>query len=56
MSDLEKVVQWALKMGFSTGHASTLEDLLDEIEFNITEMAEDWRLEMKELRETNEDL
>jgi len=31
MTDLEKVVQFAIKHGFSTGHADNVDDLLSEL-------------------------
>ena len=35
---LEQVVAWALGLGFATGHANTLDDLLNEIKFQIKEL------------------
>ena len=35
---LEKLVLWALNQGFSTGHAETIETLLDEISLDIAEL------------------
>ena len=35
---LEILVQWAIKQGFSTGHADNIESLLEEIELDIVEL------------------
>ena len=35
---LEKVVLWALNQGFATGHADTIESLLEEISLDIAEL------------------
>ena len=35
---LEKIVQWALNQGFSTGHADNIDSLLDEISLDIAEL------------------
>ena len=35
---LDQLVMWAIKQGFSTGHADTIESLLSEIELDIAEM------------------
>lgn len=34
----EHIVLWALNLGLSTGHAETIDDLLDEIGEQIVEM------------------
>ena len=39
-SQLEKVVLWAIKQGFATGHADNIESLLSSIELDIKELRE----------------
>jgi hypothetical protein len=36
--DLKKVIRFALANGFSTGHAKTLDDLLEELTWQIKEL------------------
>jgi len=38
VSDLDKVVDWALSLGFATGHADALDDLLEEVGNEIKEL------------------
>lgn len=38
MSDMEKVAQWMLKNGFATGHGDTLDDLLEELTWQVKEL------------------
>jgi len=38
--DREKLVQWMISKGYSTGHGDTTEDLLKELEWQIRERAE----------------
>ena len=35
---LQKLCEWAIKMGFSTGHADTVDDLLEELTWQIEEL------------------
>ena len=35
---LEQLVKWAIEMGFSTGHADTVEELLEELTWQIEEL------------------
>ena len=44
-NDLEKVVKWALGLGFSTGHADNLDMLLEEIGWQVKELRERGRKE-----------
>ena len=37
MSDKEKLAQWMIRQGYATGHGDTMEDLLEELEWQITE-------------------
>ena len=39
MTDKEKLAQWMIERGYSTGHGNTVEDLLKELEWQI---AENW--------------
>ena len=39
MSDKEKLAQWMTKKDYSTGHADSMEDLLQELDWQI---AENW--------------
>ena len=39
MSDKEKLAQWMIKKGYATGHGDTIEDLLNELDWQI---AENW--------------
>ena len=44
--ELEQVVKWALEQGFSTGHADTLEDLLEEVGEQVQDLRKEiisWR-------------
>ena len=38
-SDKEKLAQWMIKKGYATGHGDTIEDLLQELDWQI---AENW--------------
>ena len=40
MSDKEKLAQWMIKKGLATGHGDTIEDLLQELEWQIAEKQE----------------
>ena len=37
MSDKEKLAQWVIQRGYATGHGDTIEDLLQELEWQIAE-------------------
>ena len=37
MSDKEKLAQWMIKKGYATGHGDTIEDLLNELDWQIAE-------------------
>ena len=37
MSDKEKLAQWMIEKGYATGHGDTIEDLLQELEWQIAE-------------------
>ena len=37
MSDKEKLAQWMIRSGYATGHGDTIEDLLNELDWQITE-------------------
>ena len=39
MSDKEKLAQWMIAKGYATGHADSMEDLLQELDWQI---AENW--------------
>lgn len=39
MSEREKVAAWMIERGYATGHGDTIEDLLQELEWQI---AENW--------------
>jgi len=39
-AEREKVAQWVISKGYSTGHGDTTEDLLKELEWQIRERAE----------------
>ena len=39
MSDKEKLAQWMIRSGYATGHGDSVEDLLQELEWQI---AENW--------------
>ena len=39
MVDKEKLAQWMIEKGYATGHGDTIEDLLQELEWQI---AENW--------------
>ena len=39
MSDKEKLAQWMIRSGYATGHADSVEDLLQELDWQI---AENW--------------
>ncbi len=36
--DLERLVRWAIDLGLATGHADTVQDLLDHVGEQIREM------------------
>ena len=40
MSDKEKLAQWMIEKGYATGHGDTIEDLLQELEWQIAEKQE----------------
>jgi hypothetical protein len=44
-AEREKVAQWMIEKGYATGHGDTIEDLLKELEWQITERmkSEGWR-------------
>jgi len=37
MSDKEKLAQWMIQRGYATGHGDSMEDLLNELEWQIAE-------------------
>jgi len=37
MSDKEKLAQWMIERGYATGHGDTIEDLLNELDWQIVE-------------------
>ena len=37
MSDKEKLAQWMMAKGYATGHGDTIEDLLQELDWQIEE-------------------
>jgi hypothetical protein len=37
MSDREKLAQWMMQRGYATGHGDTLEDLLQELDWQIAD-------------------
>jgi len=37
MSDKEKVAQWMIQHGYATGHGDTIEDLLNELSWQIVD-------------------
>lgn len=37
MSDKEKLAQWMMQRGYATGHGDTLEDLLQELDWQIAD-------------------
>ena len=37
MSDKEKLAQWMIKKGYATGHGDSVEDLLNELDWQIRE-------------------
>jgi len=37
MSDKEKLAQWMIQRSYATGHGDTLEDLLQELEWQIAD-------------------
>jgi len=37
MSDKEKLAQWMIRSGYATGHGDTIEDLLQELDWQIAE-------------------
>ena len=39
-NDIEKLAQWMMERGYATGHADTIEDLLQELDWQIREQAE----------------
>ncbi len=38
--DREKLAQWMISKGYSTGHGDTIEDLLKELEWQIAEFVD----------------
>ena len=36
--NLEKIVKWSMGLGFATGHADSIDDLLSELEWQIKEV------------------
>ncbi len=47
MDNLEALVEWAMKRGFSTGHADTQMDLLYELSWQLDELEKKARGDMK---------
>jgi len=43
MSDKEKLAQWMIQRGYATGHGDSVEDLLQELDWQI---AENWNRAM----------
>lgn len=37
MTDIEKLAQWMIRNGYATGHGDTIEDLLQELEWQVVE-------------------
>ena len=37
MSDKEKLAQWMIRSGYATGHADSMEDLLQELDWQIAD-------------------
>ena len=37
MSDKETLAQWMMQRGYATGHGDTMEDLLEELDWQILE-------------------
>jgi len=37
MSDKEKLAQWMIQRGYATGHGDSVEDLLQELDWQIVE-------------------
>jgi hypothetical protein len=37
MTDKEKLAQWMIQRGYATGHGDTLEDLLQELDWQIAD-------------------
>ena len=37
MSDKEKLAQWMIQRGYATGHGDSMEDLLQELDWQIVE-------------------
>jgi len=37
MNDKEKLARWMINHGYATGHGDTIEDLLDELDWQIAE-------------------
>ena len=37
MSDKEKLAQWMIQRGYATGHGDSIEDLLQELDWQIAE-------------------
>ena len=48
MSDKEKLAQWMMAKGYSTGHADSMEDLLHELEWQIREQEREARAKVQE--------
>ena len=36
-AECEKVARWMIRNGYATGHGDTIEDLLDELEWQVAE-------------------
>lgn len=39
-SDMEILAKWMIKHGYATGHGDTMEDLLEELEWQIAERSQ----------------
>ena len=39
-SDMEILAKWMIKHGYATGHGETMEDLLEELEWQIAERSQ----------------
>ena len=43
MSDKEKLAQWMMQQSYATGHGDTIEDLLQELDWQIREQERESR-------------
>ena len=48
MSDKEKLAQWMMAKGYATGHGDSVEDLLQELEWQIREQEREARAKVQE--------